>query len=174
MIMPRVVRWASRLRHWVKVIVAVVVAVSPSCRYACSAVVSETAAGSRYSVYRAAATIMPTRAINPNIHRHPRPSMRVVSSGPAMAVPSVEEELMIPVAVPRERTLNQSRTTRMPEGNCGASPAPSTTRAAMNSPNDTAVPAMACALDHTTMPIASSRRGPSLSTSAPTGSCATA
>jgi hypothetical protein len=65
-----------------------------------------------------------------NIQRQPNVSISAVGTGAASPVPSVEEPLKMPVASPRWRTANQSRTTRPAEGNCGASPMPSSRRAA--------------------------------------------
>ena len=69
-----------------------------------------------------------------NIQRQPNRSISSVTSGTAIAEPSVDEQFQMPVAVPRPRTLNQSRTMRALAGDCGASPAPSSSRAAKNSP----------------------------------------
>jgi len=109
-----------------------------------------------------------------NIQRQPKLSIRNVSSGTAMAVPSVEAQLNTPVARPRSRGLNQSRTTRAPVGNCGASPMPSSMRAPKNWRKLLTKPPSTCASDHSDRPSVSSSRGPSRSTSAPVGSCAKA
>ena len=69
-----------------------------------------------------------------NIQRQPNASIRAVSTGAASPVPNVDAELKMPVAKPRSRTANQSRTTRPAEGNCGASPMPSNSRAMKNCP----------------------------------------
>ncbi len=109
-----------------------------------------------------------------NIQRQPNASIRNVSSGTAMAVPSVEAQLKIPVASPRSRGLNQSRATRAPVGNCGASPMPSSSRAPKNCPKPCTSPPSSCATDQSDSPSVSSSRGPSRSTMAPVGSCANA
>ena len=59
-----------------------------------------------------------------NIVRQPKLSIRKVRSGTAIAVPRDEAQLKMPVARPRSRGWNQSRTTRAQVGNCGASPTP--------------------------------------------------
>ena len=61
-------------------------------------------------------------------------SIKKVSNGAASPVPKYEALRKIPVAVPRSLMANQSRTTRAPDGNCGASPAPNNARAANNCP----------------------------------------
>ena len=109
-----------------------------------------------------------------NIQRQPYSSISVVSSGAAMPVPRVDALLKMPDARPRSRTLNQSRTTRPPVGNCGASPMPRATRAAANWATLPARPHSSCAVDQTARPPASSRLGPSRSISGPTGNWAKA
>ena len=104
------------------------------------------------------------------VARQPNDSMRKVSSGRAMAVPRVDAQLKMPVASPRSRGLNQSRTTRAPVGNCGASPTPSSSRAVKNWVKLCTSPPSSCASDHSDSPSVSRRRGPSLSTMAPVGS----
>ena len=106
-----------------------------------------------------------------NMVRQPKFSIRKVSSGTAIAVPNDEAQLKMPVARPRSRGLNQSRTTRAQVGNCGASPTPSSTRAPKNSPKPLTSPPNTWARDHRLSPNVSRRRGPSLSTMAPVGSC---
>ena len=51
-----------------------------------------------------------------NIQRQPNASISAVSTGAASPVPSVDDPLKMPVASPRSRTANQSRTTRAPAG----------------------------------------------------------
>ena len=64
-----------------------------------------------------------------NIQRQLKLSMRNVSNGTAMKLPSEDADCRRPVANPRSRTPNQSRTTRAPPGNKGASPTPNAKRA---------------------------------------------
>jgi endo-1,4-beta-mannosidase len=78
------------------------------------------------------------------------------------------------VARPRPRTLNQSRTTRAPVGNCGASPRPRIARPNTNWSKLAQRPVSPWASDHSRMPAPSRRRGPKRSTSAPAGSWAKA
>ncbi len=109
-----------------------------------------------------------------NIQRQPKFSISTVSSGTAIAVPSVDAQLKTPVARPRSRALNQSRTTRAPVGNCGASPMPSSIRAPKNCPKLATSPPSIWASDQRERPSVSSSRGPSRSTNAPVGNCANA
>ncbi len=88
-----------------------------------------------------------------------------------MAVPSDEAQLKIPVARPRSRGWNQSRTTRAPVGNCGASPTPSSSRAPKNWPKLCTNPAISWASDQRLSPQVKRKRGPNLSTIAPVGNC---
>ncbi len=110
----------------------------------------------------------------PNIQRQPNSSIRKVSSGGEMALPSVEDVFQMPVAVPRSRPPNQSRTTRAELGNCGASPKPSTARTTMNWPKPVTSPASAWASDHSASAPVSKRRGPNRSIKPPAGNCANA
>ena len=96
------------------------------------------------------------------------------SLGTAIAVPSEEAQLKMPVARPRSRGLNQSRTTRAQVGNCGASPMPSRMRAPKNSPNPRTNPPSTCATDQRPRPQVNRMRGPNRSTIAPVGNCAKA
>src|ERR1700724_1026831 len=68
----------------------------------------------------------------------------------ASAIPSGDAALKIPVGVPRDRNGNQLLTTRAADGNCGASPMPSTIRARTNQPKVETNPPAACAIDATT------------------------
>src|ERR1041384_7890032 len=63
-----------------------------------------------------------------NIQRQPRCSIRIVSSGAAIAVPRLLEQFQMPVARPRSRGANQSATMRAQLGNWGDSPTPSKPR----------------------------------------------
>ena len=109
-----------------------------------------------------------------NIQRQPRLIISTVRMGGASAGPSEEVQFQMPVGRPRSRTLYQSRTTRTAEENIGASPRPRKTRAMENCQNEPTKPAAAWASDHRPRPVASSRCGPTRSTSAPPGSCAKA
>ena len=109
-----------------------------------------------------------------NIARQPNAVISAVTTGPATAVPSVDEQFHMPVAVPREARANQSRVTRALAGDTGASPKPSPMRATKNTPIPVAAPPQASATDQSTRPPESMRRGPTRSTSAPAGSCAKA
>ena len=122
----------------------------------------------------AAARISPAAPMVTNMERQPKLSIRKVSSGSAMAVPSEEAQFQMPVAVPRWRMLNQSRDTRAQVGKCGASPTPSTMRAPTNVQNDVTMPPSICPNDQQVRPSVSISRGPSRSASAPAGSCAKA
>ncbi len=104
-----------------------------------------------------------------NAQRQSNEATRTDSSSGASAVPSGDAALKMPVGVPRARSGNQLLTTRAADGNCGASPMPSTMRATMNQPKVDTMPPAACANDQTISPMPSSRRGPMRSTSPPTG-----
>ncbi|MGF6243727.1 hypothetical protein P3T42_005492 [Paraburkholderia sp. GAS38] len=95
-----------------------------------------------------------------NIQRQPKLSIMAVSSGAASPVPRYEAHMKMPVAEPRSRTANQSLTTRAAAGNCGASPMPSSARAAANCAVFVTRPHNNCALDQTASPQPSSQRGP--------------
>ena len=109
-----------------------------------------------------------------NMARHPKLSMRKVSSGAEMAVPRVEEQFHTPVAKPRSPLPNQSHTTRTFAGNCGASPMPSAARVAKNCPNPRTNPPTICASDQMARLSESTSRGPKRSTIRPAGNCASA
>ena len=109
-----------------------------------------------------------------NIHRQLRLSIKNVNSGIAMKLPSDDADWQRPVANPRSLIPNQSRTTRAPPGNKGASPSPSANRAATNDPKFVTKPPAACATDQLNSPSPSIRRGPNRSINPPTGSWANA
>ena len=109
-----------------------------------------------------------------NIQRQPKRVMSRVSNGAAIAVPSVDEQFQMPVAVPRPVGGNQSRTMRALAGDCGASPRPSRTRATANWAKPATRPPATWATDQSAKPAERMRRAPSRSSSAPAGNWARA
>src|SRR5207253_1541282 len=87
-----------------------------------------------------------------NIERQFSDSIRNVSNGTAMKLPREEADCKRPVAKPLSRRPNQSRTTRAPPGNRGASPTPSARRATTNIPKLLTKPPTACAADQQKSP----------------------
>src|SRR4051794_9387816 len=75
------------------------------------------------------ATMTPSTPVMMNIQRQLKASNIIVRMGGAMHGPIQEDAMMIPVGVPRSRTLNHSLTTLAAAGYCGASPTPRTARA---------------------------------------------
>src|SRR4051794_35856892 len=78
------------------------------------------------------ATMTPSTPVMMNIQRQLKASNIIVRTGGAMHGPIQEDAMMIPVGVPRSRTLNHSLTTLAAAGYCGASPTPRTARATRN------------------------------------------
>ena len=125
--------------------------------------------GSRYSTANSARYASDSAAVAPNDRRHPTRSSSRPSSGTPMALANLAALSKRAVASDRSDGGNHALTAFAFAGKVGASPTPSSSRAAKNSSTPGATTAASDARAHTPTDASVMRRTPNLSSSTPVG-----